>query len=148
MIINRTSTENKYSKVFLYQLKVLYLTIIKNETRMIDGIKTKKANREATALLKRQVRALKSVVKKGTGHEALLPIIEEKQFLLEYVVSNKTWNFNFEGGGWNSNQGVTREAAIQLAKKEYKGSKYTIVDPSSFRVATHSDTQRLLASFY
>ena len=115
---------------------------------MIDGIKTKKANREAAALLKRQVRALKSIVKKGTGHEALLPIIEEKQFLLEYVVSNKTWNFNFEGGGWNSNQAVTREAAIQLAKKEYKGSKNLQVQEDSFRVATHSDTQRLLASFY
>lgn len=115
---------------------------------MLESIKTKKANRESVALLKRQIRSLKSVVKKGVGHEALLPIIEEKKDLLEYTSSIKTWNFGFEGGGWNSNRARTEEESIKLAKKEYKGSQYTIVDPASFRVATEADTQALLSLFY
>lgn len=115
---------------------------------MLESIKTKKSNRESVALLKRQIRSLKSVVKNGVGHEALLPIIEEKRDLLEFTQSVKTWNFNFKSGGWNSNIARTQEESIRLAKKEYKGSQYTIVDPSSFRVATEADTKALLSSFY
>ena len=115
---------------------------------MMKSIETKKSNRESVDLLKRQVRALKSVVKKGVGHEALLPIIEEKKSLLEYVSSIKTWNFNFEGGGWNSNRAKTMEESIKMAKKEYKGSKHTIVNEGTFRVATERDTQALLSLFY
>jgi hypothetical protein len=115
---------------------------------MINSIKTKKDNRISVTLLKRQIKALKRVVKKGVGHESLLPIIAEKQFLLEYTTSNKVWNFNFHGGGWNSNQAVTRQACIQLAKAEYKGNKNLRIDETSVRVATDSDTQSLLSLFY
>ena len=115
---------------------------------MLESIKTKKSNRESVDLLKRQIRALKSVVKFGVGHLALLPIIEEKKALLEYTQSVKTWNFGFEGGGWNSNRARTEEESIKLAKKEYKGSKYTVVRVDSFRVATEADTQALLSLFY
>ena len=115
---------------------------------MMNALITKKANKEAIALLKRQVRALKSVVKKGTGQESLLPIIEEKTNLLNYIAGSKTWNFNFQGGGWNSNYAKTKEESIKMAKKEYKKSKNCIVDIATFRVATEADTKMLLSSFY
>ena len=35
-----------------------------------------------------------------------------------------------------------------MAKKEYKGSKYTVVNESTFRVATEADTRNLLSLFY
>jgi len=114
----------------------------------MNALITKKANKEAIALLKRQVRALKSVVKKGTGQESLLPIIEEKTNLLNYIAGSKTWNFNFQGGGWNSNYAKTKEESIKMAKKEYKKSKNCIVDIATFRVATEADTKMLLSSFY
>jgi len=115
---------------------------------MMNALITKKANKEAIALLKRQVRALKSVVKKGTGQESLLPIIEEKVSLLEYISKVKCWNFNFDGGGWNSNYAKTKEESIKMAKKEYKKSEHCTPDESTFRVATDADTAMLLSSFY
>lgn len=110
---------------------------------------TKKSLKEAQILLKNQIKALKLSGKgKKEIRTALSPILEEKVNLLSYIGGSKTWNFNFEGGGWNSNCAKTMEESIKMAKKEYKGSKYTIVNEGTFRVATEGDTQALLSLFY
>lgn len=110
---------------------------------------TKQSLKEAQILLKNQIKALKLSGKgKKEIRTALSPILEEKVNLLSYIGGSKTWNFNFEGGGWNSNVAKTMEESIKMAKKEYKGSKHTIVNEETFRVATERDTQNLLSLFY
>jgi hypothetical protein len=110
---------------------------------------TKKSLKLAQTILRNQIKALKI---SGKGdiviRTTLAPILEEKVKLLKYVGSVKNWNFNFEGGGWNSNYAKTKEESIKMAKKEYKGSKYTVVNESTFRVATEADTRNLLSLFY
>jgi len=68
--------------------------------------------------------------------------------MLKYISGMKTWNFLFEGGGWNSNVAKTKEESIKKAKKMYNASKHTQVSETSFRVATKADTQTLLSLFY
>jgi len=105
--------------------------------------------KESVTMLKTQIKSLKSLIKLDKTQAATIkPIIVEKMNLLNYIAGSKTWNFNFEGGGWNSNNAKTKEKAIRLAKKEYRGSKNTIVNESTFRVATEADTKMLLSSFY
>ena len=110
---------------------------------------TKKSLKEAQLLLKNQIKALKL---SGRGRKdirtTLSPILEEKVNLLSYIGKSKCWNFNFEGGGWNSNYAKTKEESYKMAKKEYKGSKNCVPSESTFRVATEVDTQNLLSLFY
>ena len=110
---------------------------------------TKAALRLNVTRLKNQIKALKISGKADPVIKSTLaPIILEKSSLLEYISSNKTWNFNFQVSGWNSVVAKTKEEAIKLAKKEYGKSKHTQVQESSFRVATERDTQALLSLFY
>ena len=71
---------------------------------------TKKSLKLAQTILRNQIKALKI---SGKGdiviRTTLAPILEEKVKLLKYVGSVKNWNFNFEGGGWNSNYAKTKE---------------------------------------
>jgi len=114
----------------------------------MKAFETKVSYKDSVQLLKRQVKALKKVVKNGDGHESLIPIIDEKVVLLDYISKVKAWNFGFIGGGWNSNYAKTKEESIKMAIKEYKGSKNCVPDMNSFRVATEADTQLLLSTFY
>ena len=99
--------------------------------------------------LKNQIKALKISGKADPVIKSTLaPIVLEKSEVLEYISSNKTWNFNFQVSGWNSIVAKTREEAIKLAKKKYAKSKNLQVMESSFRVATESDTRALLSLFY
>ena len=110
---------------------------------------TKKNLKLAETTLKNQIKALKL---SGKGdiviRTTLAPILEEKVNLLSYIGKSKCWNFNFEGGGWNSNYAKTKEESYKMAKKEYKGSKNCVPSESTFRVATEMDTQNLLSLFY
>jgi len=115
---------------------------------MIKAIETKAGLKNETALLKRQIKALKSVVKKGIGYEDIKLIVEEKKAKLAYITSVKNWNFNFEEGGWNSNCAKTKEESIKMARKEYKTSEHCIPNETTFRVATEKDTAMLLSLFY
>ena len=137
----------------------------------MKAIETEVNYKESVTMLKTQIKSLKSLIKLDKAQaEIIKPIIVEKKTLLDYISSNKIWNFNFKGGGWNSNCAKTKEKAIKLAKKEYnkksKTFEYDItnsdgtrstkigtnkalrVDPNSFRVATEADTKSLLSSFY
>ena len=136
----------------------------------MKAIETKKDLKQASSLLKRQIKALSTVVKNGVGHEDLLLIVDEKQALLDYITSNKCWNFNFKHGGWNTVYATTKQEAYKLARTEYDNdgntfeygviesdgstgtrtgvNKPTIVDKTTLRVATPADTKMLLSSFY
>ena len=115
---------------------------------MIKAMETKAGLRKESALLRRQIKALKSVVKKGVGQEDLLLIVEEKKAKLSYLLTLKSWNFNFKEGGWNSNYAYTMEESIKIARKEYKTSEHCIPNETTFRVATEKDTAMLLSLFY
>ena len=115
---------------------------------MLKALETKAALKTETALLKRQIKALKTVIKNSVGHDALVPIVGEKAAMLTYLTERKAWNFNFEGGGWNSNHAYTKEESYKMAKKEYKGSKNCVPKEDSFRVATSADTEQLMSMFY
>ena len=110
---------------------------------------TKVLLKETSTMLKSQIKALK-LSSKGNSEirKVLTPIITEKVTLLNYIGTIKCWNFNFIGGGWNSNYAKTKEEALKMAKKEYKGSLNCVPDSSTFRVATEADTQLLLSTFY
>jgi hypothetical protein len=115
---------------------------------MMKAMETKAGLRKESALLRRQIKALKSVVKKGVGHEDLILIVEEKKAKLSYLLTLHQWNFNFVSGGWNTNYAYTREESIKAAHKEYKGSKNCEPNEDTFRVATEADTARLMSMFY
>jgi len=137
----------------------------------MKAIETERNYKESVTMLKTQIKSMKSLIKLDKAQaEIIKPIIVEKKTLLEYISRNKIWNFNFKGGGWNSNSAKTMEKAIKLAKKEYNRDGNTFeyrvtnsdgtrstkigtnkplrVDPNSFRVATEADTKSLLSSFY
>ena len=116
---------------------------------MNNAFETKANYKESVTVLRTQIKSLKSLVKLDKAQRATIkPIIDEKANMLKYISGMKTWNFGFEGGGWNSNVAKTKEEAINKAKKMYNASKYTQVSEKSFRVATHADTANLLSSFY
>ena len=97
------------------------------------------------------LRLLKSaLVATGKGAKVGAVVTAEKSRIREeikYISSEKTWNFGFEGGGWNSITAKTKEVAVKRASKMYD-SKRSKVDPKSFRVATEADTRALLSLFY
>tara|TARA_Y100000389_G_C17358414_1_gene462360 strand:+ start:687 stop:1013 length:327 start_codon:yes stop_codon:yes gene_type:complete len=66
---------------------------------------------------------------------------------LEFLQSEKKWNFNFESGGWNQVFAKTRDVAIKRAIKKYN-CKISKVNIESFRVATYEDTKMLMSMFY
>lgn len=116
---------------------------------MTNLFETKSDLRLNVTRLKNQIKALKISGKADPVIKSTLaPIVLEKSEILKYISSNKTWNFNFQSGGWNSVVAKTKEEAIKRAKKEYGKSKYTQVLETSFRVATERDTQALLSLFY
>ena len=100
--------------------------------------------------LLRQIDAIESKISypNDDADMILKQIINEKQKALKYLQSNKEWNFNFEGGGWNFVYAVTREEAIQKACDKYSDSDGLNPDPKTFRVATEEDTKALLSLFY
>jgi hypothetical protein len=75
---------------------------------------------------------------------------------------SRRWNFNFEGGGWNSVIAVTKEQAIQIASKEYNETEQRFhckengggaiplmkVNEKTFRVESEADNNALLSLFY
>ena len=116
---------------------------------MNNAFETKANYKESVTVLRTQIKSLKSLVKCCKEERATIkPIILEKMKMLKYISGLKSWNFNFESGGWNSNVAKTKEEAINKAKKMYNASKYTQVSEKSFRVATYADTANLLSSFY
>ena len=116
---------------------------------MNKAFETKANLKESTTVLRTQIKSLKSLVRLDKTQRAIInPIILEKMNLLEYISGLKSWNFNFESGGWNSNVAKTKEESIKKAKKMYNASKHTQVSENSFRVATEADTANLLSLFY
>jgi len=83
---------------------------------------------------------------------------------IHYLEKSHNWNFNFEGGGWNSIFAKSKEEAIAKAIAEYNedpiDQRYhskenggaaiplTRVSVKSFRLATEKDTAALMNSFY
>ena len=65
---------------------------------------------------------------------------------LEFLQSEKKWNFNFESGGWNQVFAKTMDVAIKRAIKKYN-CKISKVNIESFRVATYEDTRMLMSMF-
>jgi len=108
---------------------------------------TKKALAERLEYL----RLLKgALVATGKGAKVGTVVTAEKSRIREeikYISSEKTWNFGFEGGGWNSITAKTKDVAVKRASKKYD-SKRSKVDPKSFRVATEADTRALLSLFH
>ena len=116
---------------------------------MNKAFETKANLKETTTVLRTEIRSLKSLVRLDKTQRAIIkPIIEERVNKLKWISGMKTWNFGFEGGGWNSNVAKTKEEAIKKAKKMYNASKYTQVSETSFRVATKADTANLLSLFH
>ena len=126
---------------------------------------TKKAYDQNVKAIKEQITSLFNVIESMPEQESvLLPIVQEKQVLLEEVAKMKSWNFNFESGGWNSISARTKEEAIENAQNEYdeteKDQRYhckenggsaiplTRVNVKTFRVATPADTAALCSMFY
>lgn len=100
--------------------------------------------------LLRQISAIESKISypNDDADMILKQIINEKQKALKYLQSEKRWNFNFAGGGWNSVQAITMDEAIAKAAFQYKDSVHCIPDNSTFRVATEADDKALLSLFY
>tara|TARA_R110002124_G_scaffold239218_1_gene404436 strand:- start:430 stop:780 length:351 start_codon:yes stop_codon:yes gene_type:complete len=116
---------------------------------MNNAFETKASYKESTTVLRTQIKSLKNLLKLDkTQREIIKPIIFEKMKMLKYISGLKSWNFNFEGGGWNSNVAKTKEESYKMALKEYKGSKNCVPSKETFRVATHADTRNLLSLFY
>ena len=91
-----------------------------------------------------------ALVATGKGAKVGAVITAEKSRIKEeikFLSSEKTWNFGFEGGGWNSITAKTEDVAIKRACKLYNDSR-SKVDAKSFRVATEADTRALLSLFY
>ena len=114
---------------------------------MKEFFETKKALAERLEYL----RLLKgALVATGKGAKVGAVVTAEKSRIREeikYISSEKTWNFNFVSGGWNSITAKTKEVAVKRASKKYDG-KVSRVDAKSFRVATEADTRALLSLFY
>ena len=104
--------------------------------------------RKALKTLKAEKKALTQAIKKLDSMDALKPILKKVQDQIDYLSSEKSWNFNFIGGGWNTVTAVTEKEAIAVAAKEYNDGRNLNPDPNSFRVATERDTQALLSLFY
>jgi hypothetical protein len=97
------------------------------------------------------LKTLKSVLV-GTGRPASEKrvIKAEKERItneIEFLSNDKTWNFNFESGGWNTISAKSKDVAIKRACKKYN-SKVSKVDIKTFRVATEADTATLMSLFY
>tara|TARA_Y100000389_G_scaffold201708_1_gene245096 strand:- start:3789 stop:4133 length:345 start_codon:yes stop_codon:yes gene_type:complete len=106
------------------------------------------ALRKTLKTLNAEKKALTQAIKKLDNMDALKPILENTQDQIDYLRSEKIWNFNFIGGGWNTVTAVTEKEAIAVAAKEYHDGRNLNPDPSSFRVATEYDTRSLLSLFY
>lgn len=113
--------------------------------KMKKFFETKKALAERLEYL----RLLKgALVATGKGAKVGAVVTAEKSRIREeikYISSEKTWNFNFVSGGWNTITAKTKEVAVKRASKKYTHGR---VDAKSFRVATESDTRALLSLFY
>ena len=91
-----------------------------------------------------------ALVATGKGAKVGAVVTAEKSRIKEeikFLSSEKTFNFNFVSGGWNSITAKTEDVAIKRASKKYN-CKVSKVDIKSFRVATESDTRALLSLFH
>ena len=81
-------------------------------------------------------------------HACFNELMSQQEAIICHLEETKRWNFNFEGGGWNSVFAVDRETAIETALDEYASSPNLNPKTSTFRVATESDDRALLSLFY
>ena len=70
-----------------------------------------------------------------TDHDAkcdtINTMLKEYQARHRYLIGSKEFMVHFEGGGWNTCYGVTKEEAFDNAVLEYGGSEYTQVNSVS-----------------
>ncbi len=82
---------------------------------------------------------------------SLVKVIEEQTVegarINEQLLRKRKYLFNFIGGGWNSLYALTVEEAIAQSLIDYADSSLE-VNPTTFRVETPGDYDRLLSSFY
>ena len=68
---------------------------------------------------------------------------------IKFLIDNKTFNYNFKSGGWNSGYGTTIEEAIARELKRWNETlDNTTMDLESFRLANDSETEQLMSLFY
>tara|TARA_B100000767_G_scaffold37826_1_gene31843 strand:+ start:760 stop:1101 length:342 start_codon:yes stop_codon:yes gene_type:complete len=113
-------------------------------------MKFTKTKQELTERLE-YLKILKGVlITTGKGVVVKSVITSEKNRIKEEIKvlsSDKVWNFNFIGGGWNSISAKTEDVAIKRAIRKYN-CKVSKVDTKTFRVATEPDTKILLSLFH
>ena len=115
---------------------------------MENYIKTKEELTERVEYLKVLKRSLTlSVIADPLAVEVVKTEKKRIRKELEFLQSEKKWNFNFESGGWNQVFAKTRDVAIRRAIKKYN-CKISKVNIESFRVATYEDTKMLMSMFY
>jgi len=81
---------------------------------------------------------------------AIVAEIRKIEKIIEFLQSTKTFNYNFKTfAGWNSGNGATIEEAIAGELERWEETlDNTTMDLESFRVATDSETKRLMSLFY
>jgi hypothetical protein len=78
--------------------------------------------------------------------EVILDMLKEYKDRLDYLRSSKEFMVNFEGGGWNTCYGITKEDAFDNAVLEYGASVHTQV--RSVSLATSEGIKAAMSLFY
>lgn len=116
----------------------------------MEVLKTNESLRAAVQKLQSEIDALETVLMtdfenvESKVQDPISAMYDEKRLSLKNLLQKREWTFGFVGGGWNSILAHTEEEAIMFAMDKYG----TVVDEKSFRIATHKETNFLLASFY
>ena len=103
---------------------------------------TKKAFTRLNKIVKNRIKELEKVAENNV---ILTEMLVEHKNTLKSLNSQKEWNYNFVGGGWNTAFGKHKEEAITYAKNRFPDMN---TDETSFRIATNEETKKLLSLFY
>ena len=114
----------------------------------IEAIKTKEGNKARISYLRTLNKALMTSGMTKEQRKVARQQIDINRKEIKFLMSNKSFLYNFKSGGWNSGSGRTIEDAIKAEKKRWGNKTSLEMDLDSFRLSTESEKSFLLSSFY
>ena len=78
---------------------------------------------------------------------AILRIVDEYSELSENLLKPVEFLYNFESGGWNSQNALHIDEALKLANARWAGSKTLKIKKDSFRISSSDEVTNLLNTF-
>jgi len=116
-----------------------------SEKTLETALQTVKSQQKLIKELQKKHELLTSLSGSVEALEVVADVTKGIREAITYLEKRKEWNFNWIGGGWNSEYAHTREEAYNQALDI---TDTLVPDLDTFRVATEADTKSLLSLFY